>query len=97
MTVIENKNMEFKREYVTDIRKEVVAFANLDGGAVLIGVEDDGTVCGLGDSDMVANQLANSLKDAIVPDVMPFVDIEKIERSPAAFPMRKRGVKAGGV
>jgi ATP-dependent DNA helicase RecG len=38
----ESKNHEFKREYVEDIKKTVIAFANTDGGELLIGVDDDG-------------------------------------------------------
>ena len=43
----ENKLTEFKREYVDDIKNTVVAFANTDGGTLYIGVNDDGTVCGV--------------------------------------------------
>lgn len=47
MEKIENQNVEFKREYSAGIKKEVMAFANSDGGSILVGVEDDGTLCGL--------------------------------------------------
>lgn len=110
MVAAENQNMEFKREYAAEIRKEVVAFANSDGGSIFVGVEDNGFVCGLADSDKVANQLSNSLKDAIAPDVMPFVEIEKIEIdgkqvvkvgvSPGVnrpYYIREKGLKPSGV
>lgn len=44
----ENSGVEFKRDDVEnhDLAKEIVAFLNLDGGAVLLGIEDDGTVSG---------------------------------------------------
>ncbi len=32
------ENTEFKSEYVSDIKKEVVAFANAKGGVIYIGV-----------------------------------------------------------
>ena len=41
--LVENKTTEFKREYVDDIKKTIVAFANSDGGTLYIGVNDDGT------------------------------------------------------
>lgn len=110
MNAVENQNMEFKRNYVPEIRKEVVAFVNSDGGTILIGIEDDGIVCGLEDSDKVANQLSNALKDAIAPDIMPFVDIEKINMngkqvvkvviSPGVnrpYYIREKGLKPSGV
>jgi len=45
----ENQTVEFKRKvaYPEKIVKEVVAFANADGGVLLIGVNDDGTIPGL--------------------------------------------------
>lgn len=79
MALLENQNIEFKQEYVPEIRKEVIAFANADGGSVLVGVRKDGSVCGIEDPDGVMLQIANSLKDAIVPDIMPFVEIHAIQ------------------
>ena len=38
----ENESIEYKREYVDDICKEVIAFANTNGGKLLIGVDDSG-------------------------------------------------------
>ena len=46
MGLMESQNTEFTREYVSELRKEVVAFVNSDGGKILVGVEDNGTVCG---------------------------------------------------
>lgn len=76
MELVENQNTEFKREYVPELRKEVVAFANSDGGKILVGIDDDGTICGIQNVDGVMLQISNSLKDAIAPDVMPFVEIQ---------------------
>ena len=30
----ENKNTEYKREYIDDIRKTIIAFSNTDGGTL---------------------------------------------------------------
>ena len=45
----ENSGVEFKRDDVKSeaLAKEIVALANLDGGCVLLGVEDNGSVSGL--------------------------------------------------
>ena len=37
MQTFENQNLEFKQEYVADIRKEVIGFANADGGTIVSG------------------------------------------------------------
>ena len=44
----EDSMLEFKRDDVRnhDLAKELVAFLNLEGGAVLLGVEDDGGISG---------------------------------------------------
>ena len=75
MQRFEDQNIEFKQEYVKDIRKEVVAFANSEGGTVLIGIRKDGEVSGIDDPDEVMLQVVNSLKDAIAPNIMPFVSV----------------------
>ena len=53
MQRFEDQNIEFKQEYVKDIRKEVVAFANSEGGTVFIGIRKDGEVSGVDDPDEV--------------------------------------------
>ena len=78
VTIFENQNVELKQEYVPEIRKEVIAFANADGGTLIIGIRKDGEVCGIDDPDETMLQVANSLKDAIAPDIMPFVKIQTI-------------------
>lgn len=45
--MLENKNTEFKREFVDEIKKTIVAFANTDGGTLYVGINDDGTVSGI--------------------------------------------------
>lgn len=72
----ENQNVEFKREYVPELRKDVVAFVNSDGGKIFVGIEDNGAACGVQNADSVMLQISNSLKDSIAPDVMPFVEIQ---------------------
>lgn len=78
MLTYENQNIEFKQEYVTDIRKEVVSFANSDGGSVYVGIRNDGSVAGLDHPDSVMVQIANSLKDSISPDVLPFIKLDTL-------------------
>ena len=47
MLSFENQNIEFKQEDVSDIRKEVIGFANADGGVVYVGIRKDGAVIGV--------------------------------------------------
>ena len=61
---------------VDDIRREIIAFANCEGGKLYIGVQDDGTVVGLDDPDGAALQVSNMVRDAIKPDLTMFVRYE---------------------
>ena len=70
----ENKMTEFKREYVNDIKNTIVAFANCDGGTLYIGVNDDGTVCGVDDVDGTMLRVTNAIRDAVRPDITMFVE-----------------------
>lgn len=79
MVFTENEKVELKEIYVDDIRKEVIAFANTEGGTIYIGVQDDGTVKGLMNIDEVSLQVTNSCRDSIKPDVMMFVKCEQLK------------------
>ncbi len=48
MLEFENQNIKFKQEYVPDIRKEVIVFANAESGIVYVGVRKDGAVLVIG-------------------------------------------------
>ena len=45
--MIESATVEFKREYINDLYKEVIAFVNTSGGTIYVGINDDGSVCGI--------------------------------------------------
>ena len=70
----ENKTTELKREYVDDIKNTIVAFANCDGGTLYIGVNDDGSVCGVSDVDGTMLRVTNAIRDAVRPDITMFLE-----------------------
>lgn len=75
----ESETVELKEIITDDIKKEIIAFANCNGGKLYIGVRNDGTVSGLANPDRVALQLSNMVRDAIKPDVTMFLHYETIE------------------
>lgn len=79
MLLRESETIELKEVVVDDIKKEIIAFANCDGGKLYIGVRDDGTVIGLNDADSVSLQISNMVRDAIKPDVTMFLHYQTIE------------------
>ena len=76
MTFQESETVELKAIVVDDIKKEIIAFANCDGGKLYIGVQDDGTVSGLHNPNEVALQISNMVRDAIKPDLTMFIHYE---------------------
>ena len=73
MVYQESETVELKSIVVDDIKKEIIAFANCEGGKLYIGVQDDGTVIGLDDPDGAALQISNMIRDAIKPDLTMFL------------------------
>lgn len=74
----ESETIELKEVVVDDIKKEIIAFANCDGGKLYIGVRDDGTVVGLDNADSISLQISNMVRDAIKPDITMFLHYETI-------------------
>ena len=72
--MLENNNTEFKREFVGEVKKTVIAFANTAGGKIYIGVDDDGSAVGVSDPDDVMLKCSNAIRDAIRPDITMFVN-----------------------
>lgn len=72
----ENSGVEFKRDDLRpeDLAKELVAFSNLEGGMVLLGVEDDGTVQGLMRSNL-EEWVMSVCRDKIRPAIIPFFEV----------------------
>lgn len=102
----ENERIEYKREYVDDIAKEVIAFANTDGGEIYVGVNDDGTPAPLADTDDTYTRITNCVRDSIVPDVTIFtkytlndgvIKVYISEGSSKPYYLKSKGLKPSGV
>ncbi len=74
----ESETVELKEIVVEDIKKEIIAFANCEGGKLYIGVQDDGTVSGLDNPDEASLQISNMVRDAIKPDLTMFLHYETL-------------------
>ena len=106
----ETETVELKAVAQDGIKKEIVAFANSNGGTVYVGVGDDGTVLGVEDADGCALQVSNMVRDAVRPDVTMFVSYEtlncdgkavvavKVQRGTnRPYYMAKKGLRPEGV
>ena len=71
----ENSGLEFKRDDVRPERvaREIVALLNLEGGHILLGVEDDGAVSGLTREPSRAEEWVMQIaRDHVQPPVIPY-------------------------
>lgn len=75
----ESETVELKEIVVDDVKKEIIAFANCEGGKLYIGVKDDGTIIGVDNPDDVSLRISNMARDAIKPDVTIFMHYETLE------------------
>lgn len=71
--IFETENMEFKSKITDDLYKEVIAFANTDGGIIYVGIDNDGNIVGLDNVDEEYTRITNGIRDAILPDVTMFI------------------------
>ncbi len=76
----EDQELEFKREFpeqVTKLAKEIAAFATSNSGVILIGVEDNGDLVGLGacedaqERDKLVRRLEGICSGSLAPAVTP--------------------------
>ena len=81
----ESETVELKEIYTSDLRKEIVAFANTNGGIIYVGVQDNGEIIGLNNADFVIQQISNSLRDSIRPDISMFTKIELLKEESKFF------------
>lgn len=72
----ENSGVEFKRDTIDNrqLAKELVAFANFQGGRVLLGVEKDGSVSGVTRSE-IEEWVMTAARDKIRPELIPYYEL----------------------
>jgi len=103
----ETENIEFKAQFTEEIYKEVIAFANTDGGIIYVGIDDNGNAVGLDDPDKEYTRITNGIRDSIMPDVTMFVrftiqenkvvQITVNEGTNKPYYLKGKGLKPGGV
>lgn len=85
----ESKNLEFKENITTTFLKTVSAFANYDGGEIIFGIDDKGTIIGLEKPEETALAIENSINDTIKPQPDYAIAINKKDHTVTI------GVKSG--
>ena len=72
----ENSGVEFKRDDLRpeNLAKEIVALANFQGGRILLGVEDDGTITGIRRQDLEHWLMDTVFGRTVHPMILPFYE-----------------------
>ena len=71
----ESQELEFKASFDKATVESLVAFANAQGGTVLVGVTDKGTVCGVTLGKETLNEWLGQIKSATSPALIPDMDV----------------------
>lgn len=76
---VENEFTELKVELTKDIKKEIVAFANTNGGKIYIGIDDYGNIVGLQDIKNDIEALSGMIREGIKSDLTMYTKISTQE------------------
>jgi len=71
----EGLGVEFKEQFTAKIDRDIVAFANTNGGKIILGVNDQGHIIG----EKLTNDLKAKIND-LARNCQPEIDIKKIEQ-----------------
>lgn len=78
MTYKESEHIELKEMVNAEFKKEIVAFANTDGGEIFVGVSQDGSIVGVADAETEMERISNMIRDGIKPDLSAYTTINTI-------------------
>ncbi len=72
----EDSVTEFKRDISqrSDFAGEMIALANIDGGLILVGVDDTGTIVGVSDPTQTEEAILNIARQNCVPSLAPLLE-----------------------
>ena len=76
MKSFETNRIEYKRELTDNLEKEVVSFLNYrEGGFIFIGIDKDGKVVDIANSDKLQLKIKDRIKNNILPSSMGLFDV----------------------
>jgi ATP-dependent DNA helicase RecG len=78
MEYIESYTTELKEMITPDIKKEIIAFANADGGEILVGITKQGKAIGVDNPESEMERISNMIRDGIKPDLTGFTTVSLI-------------------
>ena len=110
MKYYENNVIELKEILTDEIKQEIIAFLNTEGGTIYVGVSDDGTIhpyTSMEQRDYDISKLSNWINDAFYPNVLSLVKpsfnednilkIEVLKGIEKPYFLKEKGPKPSGV
>lgn len=79
MKYAESPQLELKEQINAEFKKEIIAFANTDGGEIYVGIARDGSITGIADPESEMEKIGNMIRDGIKPDLTAYTSIERVE------------------
>lgn len=76
---IESQFIEHKRSFGKEVIISLVAFANADGGKVIVGMDDSGIPCGVQVGPETVQRYLNEIKGDTYPQIMPKIEVQTID------------------
>lgn len=76
MKFIENDCCELKSILTKDIKKEIIAFANTNGGKIYIGIDNNSNIIGIDNLDNNLQSLTGMINEGIKPSLIEHVQIK---------------------
>lgn len=73
MLYVETDKVEFKEKVNDTLAKEIESFLNTDGGAIYIGICDDGKIIGVDNADDALRKISDVISDQIEPNAIDCV------------------------
>lgn len=77
----ESYTVELKQEINADFKKEIIAFANSEGGEIFVGVDRGGNAVGVANTEQVMEQIGNMIRDGIKPDLSAYTSISSTKEA----------------
>ena len=74
---MESQLVEHKKSFGKEVIISLVAFANSDGGKVIVGIDDKGIVCGVEVGPETLQRYLNEIKVATYPQLLPKTRIDE--------------------
>ena len=106
----ESDVLEFKREINDGLIKDIIAFCNTNGGTLIVGYDDNGTLHGVSNVRKELDRLSNMIHDTIEPDISFLISskirqendkdiiiVEVLQGTSKPYYIKSKGMTSSGV